>query len=170
MSTNAALDLDQDANSLGQLAGKYLTFNLGEEEYGLQILRVREIIGLMEITPVPKTPAFVLGVINLRGKVIPVVDLRLKFDLPSREFDERTCIIVVEVQMQGTPISMGVVVDNVNEVADIKPQDMEPTPSFGVDLDTSFILGMAKMTDSVKTLLDVDQVMTDSELEKLSNL
>lgn len=152
-----------------RIAGKYLTFDLAEEEYGLEILRVREIIGMMEITPVPKTPEFVLGVINLRGKVIPVVDLRLKFGLPYKEPDDRTCVIVVEVANQGTTVQMGIVVDRVNEVVDVRGQDVEPTPSFGVSLDTTFILGMAKVGEKVKILLDIDRVLTDQEVAALSS-
>lgn len=152
-----------------RVAGKYLTFDLAEEEYGLEILRVREIIGMMDITPVPRTPDFVLGVINLRGKVIPVADLRLKFGLPYKEPDERTCVIVVEVQNQGATIQMGIVVDRVNEVVDVRADDIEPTPSFGVSLDTSFILGMAKVGDKVKILLDIDRVLTGSEIEAMAS-
>ena len=152
-----------------RIAGKYLTFDLAEEEYGLEILRVREIIGMMEITPVPKTPEFVLGVINLRGKVIPVVDLRLKFGLPYKEPDDRTCVIVVEVANEGNTVQMGIVVDRVNEVVDVRGQDVEPTPSFGVSLDTSFILGMAKVGEKVKILLDIDRVLTDQEVAALSS-
>lgn len=152
------------------VAGKFLTFDLADEEYGLEILRVREIIGMMDITPVPRTPDFVLGVINLRGKVIPVVDLRLKFGLEYREPDDRTCIIVVEVQNEGETVQMGIVVDLVNEVVDVKESDVEPTPSFGVNLDTTFILGMAKVGEKVKILLDIDQVLTGSEVAALSSL
>jgi purine-binding chemotaxis protein CheW len=152
-----------------RIAGKYLTFDLADEEYGVEILRVREIIGMMEITPVPKTPDFVLGVINLRGKVIPVVDLRLKFGLPYKEPDDRTCVIVVEVASEGTTLQMGIVVDRVNEVADVKAADVEPTPSFGVSLDTAFILGMAKVGDKVKILLDIDKVLTASEVAAMAS-
>jgi len=152
-----------------RIAGKYLTFDLADEEYGVEILRVREIIGMMEITPVPKTPDFVLGVINLRGKVIPVVDLRLKFGLPYKEPDDRTCVIVVEVANEGTTLQMGIVVDRVNEVADVKAADVEPTPSFGVSLDTAFILGMAKVGDKVKILLDIDKVLTASEVAAMAS-
>jgi purine-binding chemotaxis protein CheW len=152
-----------------RVAGKFLTFDLAQEEYGLEILRVREILGLMEITPVPKTPDYVLGVINLRGKVIPVVDLRLKFGLPYQEPDERTCVIVVEVATEGDTVHMGIVVDRVNEVVDVKPGEVEPTPSFGVSLDTAFILGMAKVGDKVKILLDIDRVLSSEEVASLAS-
>lgn len=165
-----AVATSQNAGSLAErVAGKYLTFDLAEEEYGLEILRVREIIGMMEITPVPRTPEFVLGVVNLRGKVIPVADLRLKFGLPYKEPDERTCVIVVEVQSAGSTIQMGIVVDRVNEVVDVRSEDIEPTPSFGANLDTAFILGMAKVGDKVKILLDIDRVLTGSEIEAMSS-
>lgn len=151
-----------------RIAGKYLTFDLAEEEYGLEILRVREIIGMMGITPVPRTPDFVLGVINLRGKVIPVIDLRLKFGLPYKDPDDRTCVIVVEVMSDGQTVQMGIVVDRVNEVVDVKGADVEPTPNFGVSLDTAFILGMAKVGNKVKILLDIDRVLTSSEVAALT--
>jgi purine-binding chemotaxis protein CheW len=152
-----------------RVAGKYLTFDLAEEEYGLEILRVREIIGMMEITPVPRTPDFVLGVINLRGKVIPVIDLRLKFGLPYQEPDDRTCVIVVEVVSDGTTVQMGIVVDRVNEVVDVKGADVEATPNFGVALDTAFIMGMAKVGDKVKILLEIDKVLTTSEVAAMAS-
>ncbi len=165
-----AVAASQNTGSLAErVAGKYLTFDLAEEEYGLEILRVREIIGMMEITPVPRTPEFVLGVVNLRGKVIPVADLRLKFGLPYKEPDERTCVIVVEVQSTGSTLQMGIVVDRVNEVVDVRSEDVEPTPSFGANLDTAFILGMAKVGDKVKILLDIDRVLTGSELDVMSS-
>ena len=155
---------------LEAISGKYLTFNLADEEYGLEILRIREIIGMMAITPVPRTPDFVLGVINLRGKVIPVVDLRSKFSLPFREPDERTCIIVLEAHQNGEALLMGIVVDQVNEVTDVKSEHVEPTPSFGVSLDTGFIKGMAKISDNVGILLDIDRVLTDAELSSLDGI
>ncbi|MBI4800865.1 MAG: purine-binding chemotaxis protein CheW [Desulfarculus sp.] len=151
-----------------RISSKYLTFDLAEEEYGLEILRVREIIGMMEITPVPRTPDYVLGVINLRGKVIPVIDLRLKFGLPYKDPDDRTCVIVVEVMSEGSTVQMGIVVDRVNEVVDVKGSEVEPTPNFGVSLDTTFILGMAKVGTKVKILLDIDRVLTSSEVAALS--
>ncbi len=168
MSANPAIS--EAASTLAErISGKYLTFDLAEEEYGLEILRVREIIGMMDITPVPRTPDFVLGVINLRGKVIPVIDLRLKFGLPYKDPDERTCVIVVEVQNDGQTVQMGIVVDRVNEVVDVKGAEVEPTPSFGVALDTAFILGMAKVGSKVKILLDIDRVLTTSEVAALSS-
>ena len=167
--TNQGQAADAAGALAERIAGKYLTFDLADEEYGLEILRVREIIGMMEITPVPRTPDFVLGVINLRGKVIPVADLRLKFGLPYKEPDDRTCVIVVEVQSEGETVQMGIVVDRVNEVVDVKASEVEPTPSFGVALDTAFILGMAKVGNKVKILLDIDKVLTASEMAAMAS-
>ena len=139
--------------------GKYLTFSLAGEEYGIGILKVREIIGMMPVTPVPQTPDFVKGVINLRGKVIPVIDLRLRFGLDATAYTERTCIIVVEIHGEAGSIPMGIVVDAVSEVLNIRAADIENTPSFGVKLNTDFILGMAKTDGGVKILLDIDRVL-----------
>jgi len=147
--------------------GKYLTFFLAGEEYGIGILKVKEIIGVMPITPVPGTPAYIKGVINLRGKVIPVVDLRLKFSMERAESTERTCIIVVEITSRGNKIAMGIVVDSVSEVVNIKIAEIEDTPNFGAKLDTAYILGMAKIGQRVKILLDIDKVMTDREIQLL---
>ncbi len=152
-------------SSTNDLAGKYLTFHLAGEEYGLEILKVREIIGMLEITTVPQTPEFMQGVINLRGKVIPVLDLRLRFGLPYREPDDRTSIVVVEsVSGSGQPTLMGLVVDAVNEVANVAAEEIDPTPSFGGDMQTDYILGMAKVGGSVKILLDIDRILRDSQL------
>ena len=153
----------EDSQS-GAMEGKYLTFTLENEEFGIGILTVKEIIGMMSITPIPKTPDWVLGVINLRGRVIPVVDLRLKFEMQSRPFDERTCIVVVEVGSGKGILSIGLVVDAVNEVANIRQDEVEPAPKFGTDLDTQYILGMAKTGGQVKILLDIDRVLSGDEL------
>ncbi|MBI4719461.1 MAG: purine-binding chemotaxis protein CheW [Planctomycetes bacterium] len=142
-----------------ELGGKYLTFLLDDEEHGLEILKVREIIGIMDITRVPQTPDFVRGVINLRGKVIPVIDLRLKFGLQPAEYNDQTCIIVVDVGLL-----MGIIVDTVQEVHDIPASNIEPPPQLGAHVDTSFILGMGKVKDDVKILLDIDKVLTGEEL------
>ncbi len=148
--------------------GKYLTFCLADEEYGLEILKVREIIGLMDITAVPSTPDFVRGVINLRGKVIPVVELRSKFNLEKTEDTEQTCIIVVDVASDDAIIQIGVLVDSVSEVLDITHEDIEETPSFGTDVNTDFIRGMAKAKGTVKILLNIEKVLTAGELTQLS--
>jgi len=144
--------------------GKYLTFSLAGEEYGIGILKVKEIIGMMPITHVPQAPEFVKGVINLRGKVIPVIDLRLKFGIESIDYTERTCIIVVEISSASKTIALGIVVDSVSEVVNIKSSDIEDTPSFGAKLRTEFILGMAKTGSGVKILLDINLVLADEEV------
>jgi purine-binding chemotaxis protein CheW len=147
--------------------GKYLTFSLGNEEYGIGILKIREIIGMLPITPVPETPRYVKGVINLRGKVIPVVDLRLRFAMPEIDYTERTCIIVVEMGSAAGLVSIGIVVDAVSEVLTIKTEDIEDTPVFGTRMNTDYILGMAKMGKGVKLLLDIDRVLSAAELSPL---
>jgi len=152
------------------LTGKYLTFKLVDEEYGLEILKVREIIGLLPITSLPKTPVFVRGVINLRGKVIPVIDLRLKFEMDATEDTDQTCIIVVDVTGKSGSIQVGILVDSVSEVLDIKGEDIEEAPSFGTNVDTAFILGMAKAKGSVKILLNIQKVLSPAELEHVSGL
>lgn len=144
--------------------GKYLTFVLAEEDYGIGILKIKEIIGMMPITTVPRTPEFVKGVINLRGKVIPVLDLRLKFQVEAKEYTERTCIVVVEVEGSRGKIMMGLVVDSVSEVLSVKGEEIEDTPSFGTKLDTEYILGMAKTENTVKILLDIDRVLNAEEM------
>ncbi len=143
---------------------KYLTFTLGEEEYGLDILMVKEIIGMLDITRVPRLPDFVLGVINLRGKIIPVVDLRRKFGLEPQEDTKETCIIVVDL---GRTL-MGMRVDRVSEVLDLAPEDIEDTPSFGAEVQTDFITGMGKAGERVIMLLDISRVLTGEELEAVS--
>ena len=147
------------------MAGKYLTFDLGDEVYGIGILKVQEIIGLMNVTKVPRTPECVRGVINLRGKVIPVMDLRLKFGMESKEDTQRTCIIVVQVAWEHEEITMGILVDEVSEVVDIETDQIEDTPSFGVAVDTDFILGMGKVGERVIMLLDSDKVLSGEEFE-----
>jgi len=148
-------------------AGKYLTFTLGDEAYGIGILRVKEIIGMMPITSVPQTPAFIKGVINLRGKVIPVMDLRLKFSMEAIDYDDRTCIIVVEIESNDAVVLVGIVVDAVSEVLNIKEEDIEDAPAFGMQLNTEYILGMAKMDGDVKILLNIDKVLSTDEISKI---
>ncbi len=160
--------IDQAVKVMADREGKYLTFTLAEEEYGVGILKIKEIIGMLPITSVPQTPDFVKGVINLRGKVIPVMDLRLRFGMVSIDYTERTCIIVVEISGQAGTILVGIVVDAVSEVLNIKGDDIEKTPTFGTKLNTDYILGMAKMEGGVKILLDIDQVLSSDELSMLS--
>jgi len=150
--------------------GKYLVFELGREEFGIRVLKVREIMGIQDITAVPQTPAYVKGVINLRGKVIPVVDLRLKFGLPEQEYTQRTCIIVVQVQGEAGPMLMGIVVDGVAEVLNLVAADIEDTPDFGDGTATPYLLGMAKVKDRVKILLEIDRVLASTDLHALNAL
>jgi purine-binding chemotaxis protein CheW len=145
-------------------AGKYLTFQLGKEIYGIEILKVQEIIGMMPVTHVPKTPAFVRGVINLRGKVIPVVELRRKFGMETREDTERTCIVVVQVSWNAGSVTMGLLVDEVSEVQNVTGDQIEAPPSFGASVDTDFILGMGKVGQKVVMLLDVDRVLASEDI------
>jgi purine-binding chemotaxis protein CheW len=160
--------IDQAVKAMADKEGKYLTFTLAAEEYGIGILKIKEIIGMLPITSVPQTPEFVKGVINLRGKVIPVMDLRLRFGMPPIDYTERTCIIVVEIAGQSGNILVGIVVDAVSEVLNIKAADIEKTPTFGTKLNTDYILGMAKMEGGVKILLDIDQVLGRDELSVMS--
>jgi CheW protein len=148
------------------IEGKFLTFILGKEIYGFEILKVREIIGLMDITTVPQTPEYMKGVINLRGKVIPVIDLRLKFSMQEEVHTQETCVIVVEVDNA----SIGIIVDSVSEVSDISGGGIEETPSFGQGIDTSFIMGLGKVKDKIIILLDIETVLSSEELEIVDQL
>ena len=159
--------VNQAVNAMVEKEGKYLTFILAEEEYGIGILKIKEIIGMMPITTVPQTPDFVKGVINLRGKVIPVIDLRVRFGIAAMEYTERTCIIVVEIEGHAGTIQIGTVVDSVSEVLNIKGEDIEPPPTFGTKLDTDYIFGMAKVEGGVKILLDIDRVLSNEEIAVL---
>jgi purine-binding chemotaxis protein CheW len=146
-------------------AGKYLTFALSNEEYGLEILKVREINGHMQITAVPQTPSHVKGVINLRGQVIPVIDLRMKFGMNEVDVTEETCIIVVEINQTNRKFQTGIVVDRVKEVLDIEGENIEDAPQFGSNVETNFILGMGKVNGAVKILLDIDKVLGGENLQ-----
>jgi purine-binding chemotaxis protein CheW len=148
-------------------AGKYLTFKLKNEDYGIGILKVREIIGMLPITPVPQAPDHVKGVINLRGKVIPVVDLRLRFGIPGEDYTERTCIVVVDLALLDAAVQMGIVVDGVSEVLNIPEGEIQEAPNFGAALDTRYIRGMARMDGKVKILLDIDRVFEPAEMAGL---
>jgi purine-binding chemotaxis protein CheW len=162
--------MDQAIKAMAKKEGKYLSFSLANEEYGIGILKVKEIIGMMNITSVPQTPNFVKGVINLRGRVIPIIDLRLKFGIDSIGYTDRTCIIVVEITGQTETVQIGIVVDSVSEVLNIRADQIEKPPNFGTSLNTTFILGMAKMESGVKILLDIDQVLALEELQALEKI
>ena len=150
-------------------AGKYLTFQLGSEHYAIQVLRVREIVKVQHITAVPETPSEVRGVINLRGKVIPVIDLRLKFGMPESEYGQRTCIIVVELNSSHAG-PMGIIVDEVSEVLNLTEADIQDTPDFGSGVETPYLLGLARVQDSVKILLDINQILVASDLRGLHSI
>jgi chemotaxis signal transduction protein len=155
----ALADSSRATKSMLDKEGKYLTFHLAGQEYGIDVLKVKEIIGLAPITPVPRTPAYVKGVFNLRGKVIPVVDLRLKFDLEAVDYTDRTCIVVLETAGHAGAIQVGAVVDSVAEVSHIPATEIEEAPTFGVAVDTRYIMAMAKISQGVKILLDIDRVV-----------
>ncbi len=158
------------AQGVSELAGKYLTFSLGNEEFGISILNVREIIGVMEITAVPHTPPYIKGVINLRGRVIPVMDLRLRFGMSSKEYDDRTCVIVTEVQGHNNTVYVGMVVDSVSEVVNIAAAEIEHPPSMGSSTESENILGMAKVKDEVKILLDVNRIVGERLLRQFEEM
>ncbi len=162
MSTNAVQPQRSAAH-----AGKYLTFALGKEEYGLEILKVREIIGFLDITAVPQTPAYIRGVINLRGQVISVIDLRTKFGMPGTERTDETCIIVVETRCGERKVSTGIVVDRVSEVLSIAADQIEDPPALGPGVSSEVILGLGKIGGNVKILLDIDRVLNDSCVSEL---
>jgi purine-binding chemotaxis protein CheW len=157
MTTSTATPTSRDSVQ----GGKFLTFLLAGEEYGVEILKVHEIMAMLPVTRVPRTPDHVRGVINLRGKVIPIVDLRRKFGMSDQT--EETCIIVVQVR----GLSIGIAVDQVNEVLNIATGDIEPPPSFGTEVDTAFLLGMAKAEGRIRLLLDIERVLTASEIDQL---
>jgi purine-binding chemotaxis protein CheW len=169
VATNARTE-NVPAAQVDERAGKYLVFGLGREEFGIKVLNVREIMGIQDITAVPHTPPYLKGVINLRGKVIPVVDLRAKFGLPAVEHTQRTCIIVVQVTQDTGSVLMGIIVDGVAEVLTLMPGDIEDTPDFGNGVTTGYLLGMAKVKDRVKILLNIDEVMAAQELQTLGDL
>jgi purine-binding chemotaxis protein CheW len=160
--------LNETISGSKELAGKYLTFSIRGESYGIDVLKIREIIRLIAITAVPQMPAYVRGVVNLRGKIIPVLDLRLRFGFDEAKSTEQTCIVVVLVKLPGgKSTQMGLVVDAVEEVVNISAADIEETPDFGAEVSTDCLLGMAKIKGAVKTLLDIDRVLA-GDVQKLS--
>jgi purine-binding chemotaxis protein CheW len=150
---------------VSSLAGKYLILELAGQEYGLELLKVREIIGMMPITVVPRMPSFVRGIINLRGQVIPVLELRSKFGMAPASGDERRCIAIVHVG----ELQVGMIVDRVLEVLDVSADEIDRAPSFGVDVDTTFILGIARSGRGVTILLDVEEVLHRSETDTMKS-
>jgi purine-binding chemotaxis protein CheW len=156
--------------SLNKRAGKYLIFHLGVEEFGTEVLKVREIMGLQDITAIPQVPAHVKGVINLRGKVIPVIDLRLKFGMEPQEYTPRTCIVVMRIRHADEDLLIGMIVDGVVEVLNLTASDIEDTPDFGPGVVTPYLTGMAKIKGRVKILLDIDHVLNSNERDGLTAL
>lgn len=161
--------LDSASTDSSPLEGKFLTFCLAEEQFGVPILKVREIIGLLPVTAVPGSPDYISGVINLRGKIIPVMELRKRFDMGEITGHERNCIIVVEVVRDDRTVEMGLLVDAVSEVQHINADDIEPAPEFGPEVNTSFIIGMAKAGPDVKVLLDVDKIVLEVSCDLLKS-
>ena len=160
--------MNMKTETAGKLAGKYLTFKLQAESYGIDVLKVREIIRRTTITLVPQMPAHIRGVINLRGKIIPVMDLRVRFEFTTAAKDDETCIIVVQVKLpDGKSTQMGMVVDGVEEVINIAENDIEETPNFGEQICTDYIIGIAKVKGAVKSLLDIDGVVGADTMKSL---
>ena len=141
-------------------AGKYLTFLISRERYAVEILKVQEIIGVPKITRVPCAASYIKGVINLRGKIIPVVDLRARFGITIREYDELTCIVIVRIQVSEQPVLVGVIVDTVLDVMDFTKNEIEPTPDYGVSLDTRYVQGIGRKKEAgLHVLLHIDSVV-----------
>lgn len=159
--------LSLEGANVGEQDGKYLVFSLEENYYGIQILQILDINGLMEITPTPKTPEFIKGVMNLRGKIIPVMDLRLKLGMPPREYDKQTCIIIVNISVETTNKQMGVLVDTVSEVFDIPLSEIEAPPNYGIESDEGFLNGIGKVKGKLVMLLNMEKVLHSEEIIKL---
>lgn len=159
--------IPENASTVSSAAGRYLTVELAGETYGIAVMAVREIIRLQKITPLPRTPDFVKGVINLRGRVVPVIDLRLRFDMPAA-ISDRTCIVVVHVRLGHVPAApLGLIVDAVEEVVDLADDEVSPTPDFGTSVETGCLLGMARVKDRLNTLLDINRVVAPETWEAM---
>jgi len=148
---------------------QYLTFSLSDELYALEVSKVKEVLEYQPITRVPKTPDFMRGVINVRGGIVPIVDLRLKFDLPAQEQTVDTCIIVLEIAIENETITVGTIADNVHEVVEIQPEEIEPTPKIGTRLDTDFIEGIGKNNDRFLVILNIDKILTSEEITSMAD-
>ncbi|MCB0318660.1 MAG: purine-binding chemotaxis protein CheW [Bdellovibrionales bacterium] len=165
---NNIIESNNSDHAVAHLKGKYLTFALSEEQYGIDILNVIEIFGMVNITSVPRSPDFMKGVINLRGKIIPVLDLRLKFGLNEKSYDEKTCIIVVNITIGDQEVPMGIIVDTVLEVRDFNESMLAPAPDYGVSLDTNFIIGMGKFSNGdVTILIDINKIFNNADEKTL---
>ena len=158
--SNATAVTENQSIKVDSRSGKYLTFFLASEEYGVDILKVQEIIGWMPITPVPLTAKYILGVINLRGKIHPIMDLKVKFGVDRCQITDETCIIVIKT----ANLMMGVLVDKVSEVVNLASGDIEKTPSFGADVNTEYLLGLGKTGGRVRLLLDIEKIITASDI------
>jgi purine-binding chemotaxis protein CheW len=152
---------------MGIDGGKFLTFVLGQEIYGLPIKKAKEIIGMMEVTHIPKTQNYIKGVINLRGKIIPIVDLRLRFGMAEKEYTERTCVIVIEVNAHESQRLVGIAVDTVSEVVNIQKGEIEPPPEYDAQIEGNFLTGLGKIKDKVILILDIDKILNREELAQL---
>ena len=170
MQAAAIQDMNSRVQVMDDRAGKYLAFHVGPEEFAIGVLGVREIMGMQDVTAVPHTPVYVKGIINLRGKVVPVVDLRLKFGLPATEYTARTCIVVVNVAGDAGGVLMGVIVDAVSEVVNIAGGEIENPPDFGEGVNIPYLIGIAKSKGKVKLLLNIEKVLTTSELTDIGQL
>ena len=170
MTDNTTEKASETAGTQTSVGGKYLTFSLEGEEYGLEILKVQEIMKMVDVTKMPRAPEFIRGVINLRGKVIPVVDLRLKFEMEKLENTNKTCIIVMQVVSGDSAVTMGIIVDEVSEVLDIVANEIEPAPTLGTQVDISFIQGIAKTKGSVKILLNIDKALSDKDISAVRSV
>ncbi len=170
MQAAAIQDLSSKAPVMDSRVGKYLSFHVGPEEFAIGVLGVREIMGMQDVTAVPHTPNYVKGIINLRGKVVPVVDLRLKFGMPAAEYTARTCIVVVDLPGEGGSVLMGVIVDSVSEVVNLASGEIENAPDFGEEVNIPYLIGIAKSKGTVKLLLNIEKVLTTSELTDLGKL
>ncbi len=159
-----------EATDFTRLAGKYLTFILGRESYGLDILKVQEIISLGKITRVPRSPAFVKGIINLRGKIIPVVDLRLKFGMAEAEYTNKSSIIVVDLFVNDQSLAIGMIVDTVREVMHFEAAKLEPSPKYGLNVDTDFVKALGKLNEEVVILIDIDKVLSKTDGQALAKV
>jgi purine-binding chemotaxis protein CheW len=170
MQASASQDLSPRTPAMDYRVGKYLSFHVGPEEFAIGVLGVREIMGMQDVTAVPHTPSYVKGIINLRGKVVPVVDLRLKFGMPATDYTARTCIVVVDVPGDGTSVLMGVIVDSVSDVVNIASGEIEDAPDFGDGVNIPYLIGIAKSKGKVKLLLNIEKVLTSSELTDIGKL
>lgn len=168
MENSSTIDISEQFGT--HLAGQYLTFVLSGEEYCVELFKVQQIIQLESITKVPLSPAFILGVINLRGKVVPVVDLRIKFEMEVQERTEKTCMVVLQLSASGAPFTVAFLIDEVKEVTKISEEAIDAVPEFGASFDVSYLMGVAQINDSVRMLLDIDKLFSLEELNRIDSL